>query len=231
MAFAHAFRSLLLPALLLSVPLGCTRNLSRSDEPELPTPERELKFPDQGFLKEFDNGLKLFVVPDPYTRLVQFDVRQQVGSRDDPEGKAGMAHFVEHLMFQMPVDGPGSTKLMLDLPQHSLIFNAYTSADETHYMHTGTADELERYVKYTALRLGYDCATVSESEFLRERDVVRNEHRWRGEGLGPFVYSKLGETIFPEGHPYRRSLVDSDRDVASITPEDTCKFIKRWYTA
>jgi zinc protease len=222
-------RSLLPAALLLS--LGCTRNLSKSDEPDLPTPPRELQFPDQGFLKEYDNGLKLFVVPDPYTRLVQFDVRQQVGSREDPQGKAGMAHFVEHLMFQMPVDGPGSPKLMLDIPQHSLTFNAYTSADETHYMHTGTADELERYVKYTALRLGYDCAAVPESEFLRERDVVRNEHRWRGTGLDAFVYSRMLEQVFPEGHPYRRSLVDIDTDLASITPEDSCDFIKRWYTA
>ena len=223
--------SLLTAALLLAAPLGCTRNLkSRSDQPELPQPDRDLQFPDQGFLKEFDNGLKLFVVPDPYTRLIQFDVRHQVGSREDPQGKAGMAHFVEHLMFQMPVDGPGSPRLMLDLPQHSLTFNAYTAADQTHYMHTGTADELERYVKYTALRLGYDCTAVPETEFLRERDVVRNEHRWRGTGLGAFVYSRMLEQVFPEGHPYRRSLVDIDKDLVSITPDDACTFIKRWYT-
>jgi zinc protease len=141
-----------------------------------------------------------------------------------------MAHFVEHLMFQMPVDGPGSPRLMLELPQHSLTFNAYTAADETHYMHTGTAEELERYVKYTALRLGYDCTAVPETEFLRERDVVRNEHRWRGTGIDAFVYSRMLEQVFPEGHPYRRSLVDIDKDLVSITPEDTCEFIKRWYT-
>jgi zinc protease len=228
MALAPSLRGVL-PAALLLV-LGCTRNLSKSDQPELPTPERELKFPDQGFLKEYDNGLRLFVVPDSYTRLVQFDVRHQVGSREDPPGKAGMAHFVEHLMFQMPVDGPGSPRLMLELPQHSLTFNAYTAADETHYMHTGTADELERYVKYTALRLGYDCSAVPETEFLRERDVVRNEHRWRGTGIEAFVYSRMLEQVFPEGHPYRRSLVDIDKDLVSITPDDACKFIKRWYT-
>ncbi|MCX4242676.1 M16 family metallopeptidase [Paraliomyxa miuraensis] len=227
--------SLLPLALLLAAPVAaassCTRNLaSRTDQPELPQPDRNLQFPDQGFLKEFDNGLKLFVVPDPYTRLIQFDVRHQVGSREDPQGKAGMAHFVEHLMFQMPIDGPGSTRLMLDLPQHSLTFNAYTAPDQTHYMHTGTSDELERYVKYTALRLGYDCNAVPETEFLRERDVVRNEHRWRGTGLGAFVYSRMLEQVFPEGHPYRRSLVDIDADLVSITPDDACKFIRRWYT-
>ncbi len=223
---------LVLGVFLTSLALSCSKTSNSSKHPEeLPTPDRELKLADEGFLKEYDNGLTLFVVPDPYTSLVQFDVRQQVGSREDPQGKAGLAHFVEHLMFQMPVDGPGSTRLMLDLPQHSLSFNAYTSADQTHYMHTGSVDELERYMQYTALRLNYDCDAVPESEFMREREVVRNEHRWRGEGLGPFVYSKVLGLVFPEGHPYSRSLSDIDTDLASITPDDACKFIKRYYTA
>ncbi len=221
-------------AVVLSAGLaaGCTnKTKSATEAPDLPPPSRDLQFPDEGFLKVYDNGLTLFVVPDAYTSLVQFDVRQQVGSREDPTGKAGMAHFVEHLMFQMPVDGEGSPKLMSHIPQHALTFNAYTSSDETHYMHTGTADELENYMKYTALRLGFDCAAVSESEFNREREVVRNEHRWRGTGLGPYVYSQLLGLVFTEGHPYNRSLVDIDRDLTSITPKDTCDFIGKFYTA
>ena len=114
----------------------------------------------KAMLTRFDNGLTLFVIPDRYTRLVQFDVRHQVGSREDPPGKEGMAHFVEHLMFQMPADGPGTPKLMSDIQRHALGFNAYTAPDETHYMHTGTAANLERYFKYTALRLSYDCDAV-----------------------------------------------------------------------
>ncbi|MCA9653864.1 MAG: insulinase family protein [Myxococcales bacterium] len=219
-------------SLLCALAAGCPgKTGGDTDKPDLPPPDRELKLPDQGFLKKYDNGLTLFVVPDSYTSLVQFDVRQQVGSREDPEGKAGMAHFVEHLMFQMPVDGEGSPKLMSHLPQHSLTFNAYTSQDETHYMHTGTPEELESYMKYTALRLGYECDAVSEAEFLRERDVVRNEHRWRGSGVDAYVYSSLLSTVFPEGHPYHRSLVDIDRDLVSITPADTCEFIGKFYTA
>ena len=43
-------------------------------------------------------------------------------------------------------------KLFTALPQNALSFNAYTSSDETHYMHTGTVDDIETYMKYTALR-------------------------------------------------------------------------------
>ena len=130
---ADRFAGLLLCAVLAA---GCTRS-TQGKVAELPKPSRDLQVPGQGFLKTYDNGLTLFVVPDPYTRLVQFDVRQQVGSREDPPGQSGMAHFVEHLMFQMPVDGPGTPKVMSHMPQHTLFFNAYTAADETHWFYPG----------------------------------------------------------------------------------------------
>ena len=218
-------------ALLLLV-AACSGGAKAGKATELPTPDRDLDkhLADVGHIKTFDNGLTLFVMPDSYTRLVQFDVRHRVGSREDPAGKAGMAHFVEHLMFMLPADGPGSPLIMSQLPQHSLFFNAYTAADETHYIHTGTAAELETYMKYTRLRLGYDCTAVEEDEFVRERDVVRNEHRWRGDAADEIIYDALTKLAFPEGHPYRHESRGIDVQVASITPEDTCAFIKRWYT-
>ena len=102
-----------LAAFVVACGAGAKRGSAR---PELPTPDRNLDkhLADVGHIKTFDNGLTLFVLPDPYTRLVQFDVRHHVGSREDPPGKAGMAHFVEHLMFQLPADGPDYVLVRLD---------------------------------------------------------------------------------------------------------------------
>jgi len=222
-----------LPSILAtaSILTGCAASRDSSSEiPKLAPPDRELVIPGEGKFTKLDNGLTIFVVPDPFTRLVQFDVRQAVGSREDPPGKSGLAHFVEHLMFQLPSNGPGSPKIMSDLPAHALTFNAYTSPDQTHYMHTGTADELENYMKYTALRLGFDCSSVDDNSFLREREVVRNEHRWRGEGVDPAVQEALLAAAFPDGHPYRETSRE-DVELASITPDDACQFIRRYYTA
>ncbi|MCA9719310.1 MAG: insulinase family protein, partial [Myxococcales bacterium] len=211
---------------------GCAgRTQADTESAELPTPSRELDLPLQGYFKVYDNGLKLFVLPDRYTRLVQFDVRQQVGTRDNPTGKSGLAHFVEHLMFQMPVEGPGTPRLMQELPRHALSFNAYTSSDETHYMHTGTSDELEHYMRYTAMRLNYDCEAVDENAFLREREVVRNEHRWRGERAELEVRDRVLEMLFEPSHPYRDTRGGEDLQLASITQDDACAFVRRWYTA
>lgn len=230
---AGSVRGILKATLLSSLLGGCAAqaDVKPVDPGTLPTPDRNLDMASQAYLKRFDNGLTLFVVPDRYTKLVQFDVRQKVGARDDPKGKSGMAHFVEHLMFNIPAGGEGSPKIMLDLPQHSLSFNAYTSPDETHYMHTGPVEELETYVKYTAARLSGDCSAIDDSAFLRERDVVRNEHRWRSEGVDIYVRDEVIARIFPEGHPYRAKTNGEDLELASITQDDACGFIQRYYTA
>src|SRR5215510_14478379 len=58
------------------------------------------------------NGMRIVVMPDATTELVEVDVRYEVGSREDPPGKAGLAHLVEHLMFVQRPDGPQTRALM-----------------------------------------------------------------------------------------------------------------------
>ena len=61
-------------------------------------------------------------MPDTTTQLVEVDIRYDVGSREDPQGKAGLAHLVEHLMFQTRPDGPETPPIfqtMLDISRRS----------------------------------------------------------------------------------------------------------------
>src|SRR5262245_60362737 len=73
------------------------------------------------------NGLRFVIMPDPSTQLAEVDVRYEVGSREDPPGKAGLAHLVEHLMFQHKPDGPNTKPLFHFLLQASVFVNAYTN--------------------------------------------------------------------------------------------------------
>src|SRR5262245_9659223 len=126
------------------------------------------------------NGLRFVIVPDATTQMVEVDVRYDVGSREDPEGKAGIAHLVEHLMFQQRPDGPTTPPLMHFLDQLTVFFNAFTNWDTTHYMTSSRVDMLDALLKIEAMRMYFGCKTISEAEFEREREVVRNEIRWRG---------------------------------------------------
>jgi len=46
------------------------------------------------------NGLDVVVIPDHRAPVVTHMVWYRNGSADDPPGKSGIAHFLEHLMFK-----------------------------------------------------------------------------------------------------------------------------------
>jgi zinc protease len=68
----------------------------------LPTDARSLKISNNLRLLELSNGMRVALVPDTRTNLVSVDVRYLAGGNQDPAGRAGLAHLLEHLTFTMP---------------------------------------------------------------------------------------------------------------------------------
>ncbi|HEY5924681.1 MAG TPA: pitrilysin family protein, partial [Kofleriaceae bacterium] len=175
------------------------------------------------------NGLRFVVMPDSKTQLLEVDVRYEVGSREDPQGKAGLAHLAEHLMFQQKPDGPNTKPLFNYLLQTSVFVNAYTNFDETHYMVNARADQLDDVIKVEALRMHYGCETITEEEFLRERDVVRNEIRGRRRTAEGLIEPLTLKAIYPAGHAYSESVGGDDEQLTNISLKDACDFLKKYY--
>ena len=46
------------------------------------------------------NGMQVVVIPDRRAPVVTHMVWYKVGAADETQGKAGIAHFLEHLMFK-----------------------------------------------------------------------------------------------------------------------------------
>src|ERR1700740_1650180 len=78
------------------------------------------------------NGLDIVVIPDHRAPVVTHMVWYRNGSADDPPGKSGIAHFLEHLMFKGTKDHPQGeySQLVADLGGQE---NAFTSNDFTAY--------------------------------------------------------------------------------------------------
>jgi zinc protease len=175
------------------------------------------------------NGLRFVVMPDATTQLLEVDVRYEVGSREDPPGKAGLAHLVEHLMFLQRPDGPGTPTLMQALQQATLGVNAYTNWDSTHYLTSARAELMDSLVKIEAIRMQGGCTTISEEEFLREREVVRNEIRTRSRSPEDRIPQLALAKIYPADHAYARMIGGDDEQIASITLADACEFMRKYY--
>lgn len=194
---------------------------------ELPTPKRVLNFRHRADRVDYQNGLKALVLPDQSTNLVKVDIRYRTGASDDPLQKAGLAHLAEHLVFHLPMPQGGSIGDALH--QHSLDYNAYTSWDETHFMFTGFAHNLENLLRVAAAPKASACNSLDEEVFLREREVVRNEIRQRNEFIDATLFRQLHHLIYPEGHLYDREIGGDDIQLASFQLADVCNFLAQHY--
>ena len=63
-----------------------------------------------------ENGLEVVVIPDHRTPVVTHMVWYRNGSADDPVGKSGIAHFLEHLMFKGTEKHPAGRVLQQSSP-------------------------------------------------------------------------------------------------------------------
>ena len=175
------------------------------------------------------NGLRFVLMPDASTQLVEVDVHYEVGSREDPPGKAGLAHLVEHIMFDLRPDGPRTAPLMQAINDLTTFFNAFTNWDSTHYMNTARFENLDAMLKIEAMRIFYGCQTITNEEFLREREVVRNEIRERSGTAEGQIPQLVMSAVYPKGHAYERMIGGDDAQLTTITLADACKFIKDYY--
>jgi zinc protease len=187
------------------------------------------------------NGMKFVIMPDPSTELVEVDVHYDVGSREDPEGKAGLAHLVEHLMFQMRPDGQDKRPIFDTLLDLTTFINAFTEWDATHYWSTVRKENVDAMLKIEAMRLYYTadlpgtpdapafgCSSVPEPEFEREREVVRNEIR-NESSADDYVQKLVEAAMYPKGHAYQRDIGGNDQQIASLSHADVCGFMQKYY--
>jgi zinc protease len=170
------------------------------------------------------NGMRVVIARDPAATEIEVTTRYRVGSVDDPADHPGMAHLVEHLMFQQTL---GSQSLFAHLEDAATSFNAMTTFDATTYVTRAPAARLDELLSIEAVRVGFRCMSISDAVFEREREVVANEVAQRDAGTE--VLTALHEALYPAGHPYRRPVGGSVDSVRAITREQACAFADAHY--
>jgi zinc protease len=168
------------------------------------------------------NGLRVVLVRDPHAQDIQVTMRYGVGAVDDPAGQSGIAHLVEHLMFQQVV---GNETIFAKLESQARGFNAFTSADATTFVTRAAPEQLEALLSIEAVRFGFRCTSITPSAFERERAVVVNELKMRGRS--DEIFAALHRSIYTEMHPYARTSTPAQ--VGEITMAQACAFADAHY--
>jgi predicted Zn-dependent peptidase len=173
------------------------------------------------------NGLEVVLAREASANAVAVVSSVHVGSRHDPPGYEGLAHYVEHLACRDSPPFSSSMDLYADAGAFGM--NASTALDLTQYYALLPAAQLERAVWLEARRLaiGLDAITAPDAEL--EREVVLREQVYRF-GAGPRLLfaNTVQAALFGPDHPYH-SAVASLESQAGLTLADARWFFARHY--
>lgn len=173
------------------------------------------------------NGLKVVVVPQHRTPAVAHILFFKAGGSDDPAGRSGVAHYLEHMMFK-------GTKKYPDGAYDHIIErlggtqNAFTSRDMTAYYAVVASEHLEKIMDLESDR--FRNWQPSESTFKSERDVIVEERRTRVDNNPS---SLLGEAILASlyrNHPYRTPLIGWMHEMKQLGLDDIERFFRGYYS-
>ncbi len=173
------------------------------------------------------NGMQVVVIPDHRAPVVTHMVWYKNGSADDPEGKSGIAHFLEHLMFKGTGKHPKGefSNLISELGGQE---NAFTSYDYTAYFQKIAREHLGTMMAYEADRMTN--LVLADEDVIPERDVVLEERRMRTDSDPSSQLSEsLGATLYVN-HPYGQPIIGWQHEIASLDRKDALKYYKRFYT-
>ncbi len=173
------------------------------------------------------NGMQVVVIPDHRAPVVTHMVWYKNGSADDPEGKSGIAHFLEHLMFKGTTAHPKGefSNLVSELGGQE---NAFTSYDYTAYFQKIAKEHLATMMAFEADRMTN--LVLSDDDVLPERDVVLEERRMRTDSDPSAQLSEsLGATLYVN-HPYGQPIIGWQHEIASLGRQDALTYYNRFYT-
>jgi zinc protease len=175
---------------------------------------------------QLSNGLKLIVREDHRAPTVAHMVWYRAGSMDEVNGKTGVAHVLEHMMFKgtHKVKAGEFSRLVAAVGGRE---NAFTSRDYTAYFQQVEKSKLEDVIKLEADRMSN--LNFDDAEFLKEIQVVMEERRLRTEDNPS---SLLNESLMATAYmssPYRHPVVGWMNDLQNMKASDARDWYRSWY--
>ena len=99
-----------------------------------------------------ENGLKVILIEDKRSPSVVNSIWYKVGSSDEVQGKTGISHILEHMMFKGTKKlGPGEFSSIVK--KMGGTENAFTSKDFTGYFQKVHQSDLERCIELESDRM------------------------------------------------------------------------------
>jgi len=173
-----------------------------------------------------ENGMQGVVIEDNRAPVVTHMVWYNVGAADEPQGKSGIAHYLEHLMFKGTDEIPEGAFSKI-IAENGGQDNAFTSVDYTGYYQSIASDRLDLVMKMEADRM-VDLR-LTEAVALPERDVVLEERNQRTENDPGALFNEQMDAALYLNHPYGIPIVGWKSEIEGLTMQDALDFYADHY--
>lgn len=172
------------------------------------------------------NGLRVVTVELPHLHSAEVAVYLKVGGRNDPPGKTGLAHFLEHMLFRGTAEYASSLEIEAAFESLGGSVNAATDADSTCFFGRIHPSHAARGLGILASMLLRPCLEGVELERRVIGEEALNDLNEDGAEINPDVV--VGRLLWP-GHPLGESTLGTLDDLARITGQDLRDHLDAWY--
>ena len=177
------------------------------------------------YIRNLPNGGKLIIKQREDTEAVAIHVWFRVGSAYEKYDEKGMAHFLEHMLFNGSEKYPyGEIERIIESLGGNI--NAGTSKDFTYY-HVEIASP---YWK-TALEVLYQLTmrpVLSEEMIEKEKPIVIEELRRGKDNPSTVLWETFEKTAYKVS-PYRFPIIGFEETISKFTREKVLEFYRNFY--
>ncbi|MHA3891558.1 M16 family metallopeptidase [Acinetobacter sp. GXMZU3951] len=176
---------------------------------------------------KLDNGFRVILAPNDKENKVYMSTIYLTGSLNDPQGKGGLAHLLEHLAFKGTQNVKGE-EFQRRLDQYTLMTNASTDYYSTRYINVLRPDQtaLNEIIHLEAERM--DKLVLQEKFVPSEIAIVKREREVRLDQPFSVLMDQMWKSAY--GNQYLGRLPIGDlKELQSIKMSELNQFYRAWY--
>lgn len=173
--------------------------------------------------RQLPGGPRLAVSSLPRSRCAAFGLYLPVGSRDDPAGRPGLAHFTEHMLFK-GTSRRSARDLAIEIEGAGANLNACTSEDLTCYEARGEARSLPLLAEILCDMAWH--SAFAPAEIKLEREVICEEITMYRESPAEHIGDLLAQALWPD-HPLGHPIAGTRAAVRRTGRDDFLSFTGR----
>jgi len=172
------------------------------------------------------NGLRIVCVEMPHLHAAELAVYLKVGGRNDPPGKSGLSHFLEHMLFRGTEEFATSLEIENAFEAIGGAPNAATDAESTCYYSRLHPDHVRRGMEIFASMLLRPTLNGIDVEKRIITEEAREDLNEEGVEINP---DTIASRLLWPGHPLGMPTIGTLESIAGVSREDLAEHLTAFY--